>query len=354
LRVAVSFGIAGVLGCWPSFPDNVLYEGEHLEYAATVDVRVCEGSFHVQDAFAAELARVIGAEIREPIRFGLVDDSEIYDYCALVDEDEFRGIKGCYYFERAYSISPVSYHEIAHAVHDLELSGPTVFQEGFAQVYGTGRTTKIDRVDVRLPLKEWTGRDGFYYTIGLFVRFLIEEYGLAPLLTFMSETDYDDCFDDFAPVFEEVYGVTLESVMTAFEAYPSCTEFENRIALLECGLEPVAWEGDYWQTSAEVECGRDDVQGPDSDGPRQVMWTVRGLVVEETGEYELTAVGAPEAWSYVRLTRCGSCWDASSIGVEVSASIANKLVVLSAGTYHVAFSREVEQPGTVALRIDKK
>ncbi len=220
----------------PEFPDCVIYEGDALLYATTTDTRVCGGSSLIQDEFVQALAAYFGFELHGKVRYALIDPSEGDHYC-------FHGHdSGCYYDGKAYSIKSVQYHELTHAVLDAGgYHGPIQFNEGLAEVFGNGMNLEVPRADLSRILEEWPADDSGYYTMALFTRFLIEEYGIEKLLEFLKAAEGRDRYEEFAPAFKAVFGDDLDAAVLDFAAYPSCSRWENRLALLECSETPEPW-----------------------------------------------------------------------------------------------------------------
>jgi len=336
--------IAVVAACTPEFPTPT-WQGEHLEYAVTPDAEVCTGSWVMQDAYVKALMDWLGVSLSQRLRFAFVTPAELEEFCFQDD------ILGCYYDGKAYSIRPVHYHELAHAVAMLTgHHGPSAFQEGYAEVFGNG----VYGVEARLPLDQVLmdfEHDGpHYYTASLFVRFLIERDGLDAVLAFMRRTRPETSFSALSVIFEEEFASSLPAAMAEFEDYPTCSTWANRIAVLECGSPAVPWQGSQWRASSTLDCGDPDVLGPKPEDGEDLIWSSRGLVIDEAGDY-LAQVGAGTGGTAgVRITRCGSCWDSVDLVVKAGAS---RRVNLPSGRYHVTFVKELEEPGDISLTLTR-
>jgi len=336
--------IAAAAACTPEFPTPT-WKGEYIEYAITPDTEVCQGSWVMQDAYVKALVDWLGVTLTRRLRFAFVTQAELDDFCFQED------ILGCSYDGKAYSTRPVHYHELAHEVAKLTgHHGPSVFQEGYAEVFGNG----IYGIDTRLPLEQVLRdfeHDGpNYYTAGLFVRFLIERDGLDTVLAFMRRTNHETSFSAMSVIFEEEFSSSLPVAMAEFEDYPTCSTWVNRLAVLECGLPAVPWQGAEWSASSTLDCGDPDVLGPKPEDGENLIWSARGLVIDEPGDY-LAEVGAgTEGTAGVRITRCGSCWDSVDFVVKAGAS---RIVNLPSGRYYVTFIKELEEPGDIALTLTK-
>ena len=345
-RPAAAFAVGVVLACAPPFPGEVIYEGQCLQYAST-DTEVCAGSFALQESFIEALMELTGVdEALCPVQYSLVNSVE--EYCG-------ESAVACNHggTTSVYASTPIELHEITHAVAiPGGLPGPRAFREGFAEVFDYYRGPDPSRVELRPVLMTEDGSiDGSaYYTMALFVRFLLQRHGWSPFLEFMSRTDHGDSYDKYSPIFEEVFGESLDAAIDAFADYPTCRHWDNRIALVECGQEAVPWDGNTWQVMVDVDCSQPDVVGPMLFGDDDYIWTVRGLEIAESGEYWIVALGDPEEWGSIRVTRCGSCWDAFSFDIRPSPDDAPS-VELPAGRYFVEFTRRAAEPGELGFAV---
>ena len=319
------FGVMGTsTACAPRFPDP-FWTGAHLAYATTTDVEVCAGSWVVQDRYVELLSELLGVEPPRPIHFAFIERSERDEFC------EDGDLLGCTIGDEAYSIYAVQLHELAHAVAmPAGIRGPLAFQEGFAEVFSDGQDSEPDRLPIADVVRDFAADGGSYYTAGLFVRFLIEEYGLEKLLAFMRGTTKHGGFEGFSKVFKDVYGVALSDTFVDFEDYPSCTMWNNRIALFECASPEVPWDGGNWRATSPLACDSPDVLGPVPDGDNMLIWTTRTVEIQSDGEYQATVKGDVAGSAGARITRCASCWDSVDAQVHVGQS---RTLTLTAGRY---------------------
>jgi hypothetical protein len=329
-------------GCKPDIPDPI-WKGKHLYYSTTTTEPVCRGSFHRQEQHAVELARLLDVGLPEVIHYTRTSPPEIPDYC------EGMSLTGCAYVESPYVFSVLSFHfhELSHAVANFNgIDGALPFGEGFAEVFNDGGRSSTDRVPLDEVLRDFKLETPYFYTAGLFARFLIERHGLETFVDFLRSTELDASFAQFAPVFEDVFGEPLDTAVSEFEGYPSCSDTSNRIAIVDCNLPPEPWEGKTVTLRANVACDQDDVLGPTST---EQMITTRGFEIEEAGSYMFFA-SAPEGWSGLRVVRCGSCWDSLEIPIEAGTMAVHDL---TPGRYYALFGREVDEPAELGLVIGK-
>ncbi|MCB9706928.1 MAG: hypothetical protein H6711_34100 [Myxococcales bacterium] len=253
--LALALGLP-LVACGPDFPP-VIWSGDHLEYATDVDRDLCEGTFHVQDRFVEQLSALVGVSLPEPVLFVYVEQSRVGEFCQRPD------VAGCAREDAVISTKALNRHELAHAVTlAAGWGGPSPFVEGVAEMFNDG----IDLDEVRAPIAEvlddFQITDVHYFTMGLFVRFLVERHDLDSLAAFMRDTDHEAARAEYEATFAKHFGESLDDAMLAFEGYPTCPEWSNRIAVVECGLPLTEWVDGALEISVDVECGSADVTGP--------------------------------------------------------------------------------------------
>lgn len=335
------FVLLSLVACKPHVPEPI-WKGEHLYYGTTRHETVCRGSFFRQEQHVVGLAALLGASLPEVIHYTWVTEANLPDYC------EGRGsLRGCSYDDAPYvfSIKSFHHHELAHAVAGLAgLDGPIPFAEGFAEVFNDGGQPDTDRLPIEGVLRNFESDGPGYYTMGLFSRFLIERHGLDVFADFLRSTDRTTTFAQFSPIFEDIFGEPIETAMTDFETYPSCSEMDNRIAVVDCNLPLEPWQGQTVILSATLGCGQDDVLGPTADN---LMLTTRAFRVEQAGSYAF-APSTPEGVSGFRVIKCGSCWDSFDVTLASDATATHDL---TPGRYYVLFGREVDSPAELSLEL---
>jgi hypothetical protein len=329
-----------LLACAPDFPPEI-WSGEHLVYATDRDDLICEGSFHLQDRFVAALAELVGVRLDEPVLFVYVEQSRLGEFCVIEDAS------GCARHDAVISIWPVSHHELTHAVTRVAgWGGPASFVEGVAEAFNNG----LDLAQEQAPLAEVL--DGFqfskphYFTMGRFVRFLIERHELAAVGAFMRATKYDERRVDYEAAFAEHFGEPLSEAVLAFESYPACSEWNNRIALLECDSPLIEWQGDTLDLTVDVQCDAPEVFGP--SGTSLQIGAFRAFDVAQEGTYDVAVESEEDVGVGVRITRCASCWDPLDHRIETNTQ---RSLLLPAGRYYATFVGTTEAPGELRLRV---
>jgi len=331
---------AYALACTPAFPD-ITWSGKFLHVAQEATGLVCEGSNPYQDRYVERLADLLGVELDEPIRFAYIERDELDEYCFDTD------LWGCYYDDKAYSIYPVLTHELAHAVSDRAgWQGTRPFVEGFAESFAFSNDVDVERLPIQQVIENFVVDPDNYYTAGLFVRFLVEDYGLDKFAEFMRRTAPDDDFAAVSASFEDAIGEPIESVFDAFDDYPTCSAYANQAAIVECSQEPLTWGPEGLDITVTLDCDADTTIGPNNDE----MSSYRSLDIAEDGTYEIAVSSTSDATSGVRLARCGDCRTPTD---EIVLAGRTRSVSLSAGRYFALFVTDVGQPADVKLLLSK-
>lgn len=342
-RLALAALAAGA-ACRPEIPEPI-FKGKHIHYGTTTNDPVCRGSFVRQEQHAIEMARLLDIELSEVIQYTRATRSEVADYCFHQSND------GCQYEDHddllAFSFRSFSFHEIAHAVAYLGgIRGTRAFEEGFAQLFDDGANGTTKRAAIEEILRNFTPGLVPYQTIGLFSRFLVERYGLPRYIAFMRATDRDDDFDRMSAIFADIFDEPLATAMSEFDAYPSCAEMSNRLAVVDCNLPLEPWDDRNIYLHVDIACDQDDVLGPTPEG---YIYTTRAFEVPKPGVYVFWPNG-PEGFSFFRLLRCGSCWDFVDRGIEIYEPYD---VHLRAGRYYLVLGRHIDEPGQLDLDITR-
>lgn len=314
-------------------------------YRAESSDTVCAGSFHLQDEYVRRLAELLEVDLDRPVSFSYVNAGVLEGLC------EHETILGCEFDSDAYSARPMHFHELAHAVARRGgIGGSEALREGFAEALSNGFEPKKRRVPIEPVLRDFAYLDEDYYTAGLFVRFLMDRHSLEEVGVLLKRLSPDDPFDAVSAAFADVFGETLAEAIVDFDDYPSCAAWSNRLALVECGLDAVPWNGDSWQTASDIDCSDEDVLGPLVDG-QSLVWATRGLVVDTPGEFVARATGGPtEGDATVRLTRCASCRDELDVTVPPGSE---KQLSLPAGRYYVTLIKELGMTGNLQFSLER-
>lgn len=315
-----------------------------LRYRADPSEVICGGSFDLQAEYVRRLAETFEIELDRPITFSVLSPSALEETC------ESATASGCEVEGAAYSARPFHFHELAHAVAKRAgIRGTESFGEGLADALDNGFGGIRPKLPIEPVLRDFAYDDDAYYTAGRFVRFVMERHGLEGLVEFLRRTSRGDSFGVVEREFARALGEPLSEAMIAFDEYPVCASWANRLAVFECGVEATPWRGSSWSAKSSVDCSDPDVMGPLVDG-RSLVWATRALIVDAPGEFIARTEGEIEGDATVRLTRCGSCWDAIDLTVLPGKQ---KQVSLTPGRYYVTFIKELEKAGTLNFTLDR-
>ncbi|MDC0716396.1 hypothetical protein [Nannocystis bainbridge] len=335
--------LGALVACTPAIPEPI-WEGEFLHYSTTIDAPVCRGSFVLQERHAVEVAALMGFELPEVIHFTRIKQRQVRKYCR-------QRARGCAWDDAPYAFfaeSSFNFHELTHVVANLGgLSGPRAFNEGLAEVFADTSASILSGTPLARVLHGDIDDIADYHTAGRFVRFLIERHDLSVFVEFMRSTWREAEFDEFAPIFAEVFGEPIEDAMADFADYPSCSSTSNRIAVLDCNLPLQPWDGATLSLTANLACDQADVLGPDRHG---LMFTSRGFEIAQEGTYRITPSASSE-WALFRIIRCGSCWDDLEIGIMPGTT---EELVLPPGRYYAQFGRRTREPAELGLQIEQR
>ena len=315
--------------------------GDYLHVAHEAVGLVCEGSNPYQDRYVEGVAALLGVEIDEPLRFAYIEREDLATYCFEPD------LWGCYYDGKAYSMLPVMTHELAHAVADRAgWRGTSIFNEGFAEAFGFNNDNDVERLPIREVVEHFRFDVDNYYTAGLFVRFLVADYGLENFARFMRTTEREDDFATVAAAFEESLGVSIETAFEAFDDYPTCSAWANQAAIVECGQGPAQWGPGQLNITVALDCDEDTTIGPNNDE----MSASRSLEITEAGTYKISVSSSSDETSGIRLSHCGDCRQAFD---EIILADTSRALDLSAGRYFALFVTDMGQPAEVTLQLSK-
>lgn len=336
--LAVAGALSSTLSCAPE--PSTRWLGHYLHFVTDLDVPICEGTFHRQERLVELLAAEFGAVIDTPVWFELTTPDDAHERC------ESESAFGCYRHrrEKIYSSLPYHPHEIVHAVAAAAAwTGPTAFTEGLAEAYSHGARSGTDRLPVAEVLADFQLTRDHYYTMALFVRFLLERHGVAAFGAFMRATEFEDDVDMFAPSFAAVFAEPLEAAIAAFEAYPTCQAWQNHVALMECADEATPWAENSWAVEVDLRCASAEVVGPLNDKGGPVMAANRTLVVDADALALATVSYSGAGRGAVRLTRCGSCWDTHDLTLMAGDEL--RVLSLPAGRYRATFLADLDVDG---------
>lgn len=353
--------------------------GRQVRVEADAGLEMCGGTLEHLDRFVERFAGELGLPLAgEPwIDFRWMTPEH------LRQRNPCAGAPACAVVRTVYASEMPHEHEIVHsAASDLGLAHP-FFIEGLAVAFEAGAgdreatddalddttggdtdgddTTGDDTVGdetnggdedepprVLEVLREgWVWLPGQYYPLaGAFTRYLIDRFGLRQHLEFYRRTWYADPYAALAREFRAVFGVTLEEVVTDFEAERADCEYTSyRFKLLECEAPELAWDGERLARYLTVDC--DDAEAVGEAGKSARIW--RTFEVKEGGRFRLEARDA--AWTTLTLASCGGC-ERQAV-TRLSLARARAEVELPPGRYFLRAESRALAPATVGLVMER-
>ncbi len=263
---------------------QVSWEGEHIRFSTTVDHLPCGDSLAFMDRRVGELASALDEPLRaeEKISYYWLPDRMDLSPCPRA-ADCAEGLT-------VFSRTMFHDHEIVHVLLRRLGRSQTFLYEGMAEAFGrAGGELTIARDNVeeefRRSLSGAVDPATIDYPLaGLFVRFLIETYGMAAVKDVYLRARPETVIDELGLLFEELLGRPLEDVLNAFvEEAPECYARPDL-----CAADPVPWDDGIWRHDFGLGCSSPGVLEISPGALRN------DAVVElpETGEYGVT-VSAP-------------------------------------------------------------
>lgn len=271
------------------------YHGTYVSLGFEGEYELCGGTLPWMDRHVETL----GALFKRSVDGVAIDYYwlDIADVGKLCDDD----VWACAHPGVVYSAGSLNEHEIVHAVlyHWVGAHKEAFFTEGVAVAAGDHIFGGTKSGEEFAQLQQMIGTDRTlevdYPTAGVFVTYLIDTWGAPTYLEFFGTTTSKDRYATIGAKFEEVYGVTLDGVVSDFVGGRGCL-----LLLPGCSVEPTPWTGDRWETTMDFVCS-ESALGPDVSlymGP----WNYVTVDIPETGTYLLSSEG-PEVPFY----HCAPC-----------------------------------------------
>lgn len=326
-------------------PNNlpaVSWQGDHIRFSTSVGRPPCGDSLVYMDSHVAELI----VALDEP----MLSDVKISYYWlpGRMDLSPCPADTDCADGTSVFSRTMFHDHEMVHVLlHKLGKS-QTFLHEGMAEAFGrAGGSLTIPREQARAEvLRSLDARVDpatiNYPLAGLFVRFLIETVGLAPIKRVYTRARNDTRIDDFRIIFEEECGIKLDEALDRFieetkDCYP-------RINL--CTSKPVSWDGDTWKHSFGIGCANSGVLEIVPGALRNEAL----IEIDQVGSYTVSVSTAQLPIEPVVILKC-SC-EATPTTIEAGSE---RALTLEPGRYRVMVGRMTsnfdQEPGLVQVTI---
>ncbi len=265
-----------VLACSADDVPPVVWEGEHVDFATDEPIDgLCAGTLPQLDAVAGHLSRRLGSDTH--VNYHWVPD-RLHEFCPTQSV-------GCAPGDSVFSAYPTHQHELVHVLGGHRAH--PVLEEGLAEKLG-------DDWEAFEPLagdyrEMWESADrgsivgGYYPLAGYFVSYLIERFGLQPILELKHSSDPEDSVTVSDGKFEAVLGVGLEEILDdlAAEARP-CEQTYYRDNSFECESPSISLV-DEPEFAVDMSCAAPQVQGP----RRGERWRTLTVEVEASASHEI-------------------------------------------------------------------
>jgi hypothetical protein len=289
-------GLAAWAGCTP-LPD-VSYVTDHAEIGTFFDAPLCAGNLVGVDATIERLGGAFDVLVVDKVRLYWGRDG-VKLHCPLVDAD----YEGCFGLDTnvAFVQSGAVDHELAHAVGSLAGTMDPFFEEGMAHAL-TEHSLLNEDFDARpsellgLSQEEFVSTPGSRRIAKHFVRFLIEEQGMAPLNELRRLSLRGASQAETLAAFERVHGAPMAAYETAW-AVRAPLSFGSDYQPF--GGRPVdEWRGDELEIRRTLACDDADTRGPLAGfAPPEFyehagMYTYATFDVLSPGRYEIGLTGA--------------------------------------------------------------
>jgi len=258
----------------------ISWQGEHISFFTTVGRLPCGDSLEFMDRRVAELAADLGQSL---------DPDERISYYWLpgrMDLSPCPEGADCSEGTKVFSRTMFHDHELVHVIlRDLGRS-QTFLYEGLAEAFGrAGGALTVERGVVRAEVlrslfAEVDPAAIDYPLAGLFVRFLVETYGIDAVERVYARSRYDTRIGQLRSIFEDELGAPMDDVLDDFvQEAPDCYPRSNL-----CSGEPVPFHEGVWSRRLGLACASAGVLEIAPGALRND--TV--LEIAESGEYLVT------------------------------------------------------------------
>lgn len=334
------------------------YRTDTLDVAILFDADVCKGSLWTLEQSAKRIRENLSLDDdgdRLRIYWG---SSGLSRYC----DAELDDVVGCYEYDSDAIFGQWSAldHEMVHSFGARINRTDAAFEEGLA--IALSDSTILDQDFDDLPdrylgqsVEEFHKTSGARRTVGHFVRWLIDEVGIGPLLEMRKHVEPDAGRDKILREFERAFGVSM-------------LEFENDWALhAPEGYEEVQsvpttlleWRDDQATLLHTLNCDDQTTFGPLTSPPFAAeldehagMYGVSVINITSPGDYVVT-LSAGEGGSAIM--KQGGCWvteEGSALGFEIYAN-ETQVLSLSACAWTIYFRTDSYTKSTFKLHLER-
>ena len=295
-----------MLACEHQEPSDLeVIPGAYVDYRYSPGLQPCTGNAAAVNAYSVYAASALKIPLDEVPQLS-------FSWVTPEDLDSWTGgacSHSCAIGRGAFSLSPVLYHELAHAVFYGVNPRPAHFlSEGSATVLDPFQLinfTKVGSRDPRHFLTDPSFSSGYYAMAGLFVAYLIQIHGIEKFLALYQAIPRESNLSDWEGAFQAIYGETLDNVVDDYLSSTECPPAVSPFPQFECDAPLLAPEGEGWSYGRSLDCDGDDVVGSiDSDVGRTTTVT---FVVDNPGDYDVEFLVPPMPNSLMRIGACDEC-----------------------------------------------
>lgn len=318
------------------------YRTDSLDVAVLFDAGVCAGSLWQLEQSATRISEELSLD-RDDIRLRVYwGSSGLSRYC----DAEFDDIDGCYAYEDDAIFGRWSAldHEMVHSFAARINRTDTAFEEGLAIALSDSAILDQDFSDIPdqylgLSVTEFHQTIGARHTVGHFVRWLIDERQIEPLLQMRREVDADADREQILDSFQKFFGrsmldLEVEWALHAPEGYegghlPATT--------------PLNWKDGRATLSRTLDCDEQTTFGPLTSPPfgneldeEPGMYAIEAINITSPGNYRVTLSGNVSGSAVMKQSGCWVTDDESSLVFEIAVD-ESQVLALSACTWTVHF-----------------
>ncbi|MCA9684255.1 MAG: hypothetical protein KC457_18815 [Myxococcales bacterium] len=347
---AVALAALVLAGCVEYEDPPISWEGEIISFGADEPEAVCGDTLEWMDARTLALAETFsaaGAEVVPRVDYYWLTESWWeQDVCSV------ETAHACAVDNVIHSQSVPLEHELVHALRRKKL--PRVFEEGLAELYGD-----LGLVDDPAPREELLemlesgdpGENPQYARASHFVGFLVESYGLEPLLAIGDHAGLHASWTETQAAFEKAYGFPLQDALSEYESYPECSPLAWTNIDIACAQDPVPVElpqdGSAVTLSQQFVCGEPEIRGP--LWGRMFTETTIELANPLSGWVLVRMFGDENPDAFIVLSGCGGCENA--IWVRLGDGLPEQVRALPTGRYVLRVFRPIDDSGESAVSL---
>jgi hypothetical protein len=354
LLVATSCGQEGDVHDLHDLPP-ISWRGSHIEFGSDVDEVVCPATLPAENEYMEGVDEYVRSNSAYPVQYyRLREDWAHYGFGC-------EGAHGCIRTDIGLVVIGSRLLSHRHELIHASSIGPEhrLLEEGLATFLGTDLKWAgiADPLDIRTAFESIDGNgrglpDELYPVAGHFISFLVEEHGLANIVSLVQASDLALTSDELSTLFVEHLGRDLASAIDDYEASgPGCEVAQYSPTWFQCELTPpsipiFACDAEGWITiDVPITCadGASGVQ----DG---LVW--RDVLVDAPAD-ELVVVGLEDGHPVEVVARaCGH--GCSTPFARFSSETAEQFPLLHAielrqGLNLLRISKSVQTQGRVRL-----